>query len=158
MSSAIDSFQPSWQHTRQLTYDFIAAVPEARWDWSPHPRYAPLNKQFRHVLCVQGVYVDGLRNRTTQFGAKHAHYTGTLDRDSLVSGLRHMDETLAAALAQIKVSGENDYVIDFYGKQKLGSYLNVFLHHEALHHGQWSFYATLGGFETPASWKLNWGL
>jgi hypothetical protein len=25
--------------------------------------------------------------------------------------------------------------------------------HEALHHGQWSFYATLGGFETPDGWS-----
>lgn len=27
-----------------------------------------------------------------------------------------------------------------------------------IHHGQWSLYAAFGGFETPPSWKLNWGL
>jgi hypothetical protein len=39
---AKDGFLPSWRHSRQLTFDFIAAVPDARWDWSPHPRYAVL--------------------------------------------------------------------------------------------------------------------
>ncbi|MDA1074436.1 MAG: hypothetical protein O3A63_06710 [Proteobacteria bacterium] len=48
--------------------------------------------------------------------------------------------------------------IEFYGQQLLGTYLNAFLYHESLHQGQWSLYATSGGFETPESWKLNWGL
>ena len=30
--------------------------------------------------------------------------------------------------------------------------------HEALHHGEWSVYASLAGFETPLSWRLEWGL
>jgi uncharacterized damage-inducible protein DinB len=158
MFSAIDSFLPSWHHSRQLTHDFIAAVPEHRWVWLPHPRYGALNKQFRHVLCVQGVYVEGLRNRTAQFSNKHSHYNGRLDGDALVEGLKQMDESMVAALDAIRRSGEDDYTIEFYGTQRLGSYLNAFLHHEALHHGQWSFYATLGGFDTPPSWKLNWEL
>lgn len=30
------------------------------------------------------------------------------------------------------------------------------VHHEAIHHGQWSVYASLGGFETPLSWRTAW--
>ncbi len=78
MTSAIATFKAGWVHTRGMTFDFIAAVPEDRWEYSPHPRFAPLHKQIRHLVCVQGVYIDGIR--------------------------------------------------------------------------------TLGGFETPPSWKMNWGL
>jgi hypothetical protein len=33
-----------------------------------------------------------------------------------------------------------------------------FVQHEAIHHGQWSIYASLAGFETPLSWRASWGL
>ena len=155
---SIDLFLPSWQHARELTYDFIACVPEDRWAWSPHTRYADFNKQVRHMVCVQGVYIDGLLHRESDFGNKHSHYSGDLDRQNLTRALHDMDDSLAAALAEVRSAGEDDFTIDFYGEQRLGSYLNVFLHHEALHHGQWSFYATLGGFQTPQSWRFNWGL
>ncbi len=55
-------------------------------------------------------------------------------------------------------TGRTYYIIEFYGKNPLGGFLNVILQHEAIHHGQWSLYAALGGFETPPSWKMNWGL
>ena len=42
MSTTIEGFLPSWRHSRQLTLDFIDAVPDARWDWSLHPCYATL--------------------------------------------------------------------------------------------------------------------
>jgi len=156
--SHIDTFLPSWQHARGLTRDFIEAVPEDRWAWAPHPRYGALNKQFRHMICVQGVYVDGLRNRRADFATKHSHYDGTLARGDLLDGLARMDDALERVLEEIRAQGEERCFVEFYGRQPLGTYLNTFLHHEALHHGQWSFYATLGGFETPESWKLNWGL
>jgi uncharacterized damage-inducible protein DinB len=158
MASVIDAFEPSWRHTRQLTLDFIAAEPAERWDWTPHPRYATLAKQFRHVLCVHGVYIDGLEHGRADFARKHSHYDGPLERDSLLQAFAWVDERQTRVLQAIRRQGEDDFSIEFYGNQKLGSYLNAFLHHEALHHGQWSFYATLGGFETPLSWQVNWGL
>jgi uncharacterized damage-inducible protein DinB len=156
--SAIETFRRSWGHARGLTYDFISAVPEGNWEYSPHPRYAPFNKQVRHLVCVQGVYIDGIRKRATDFGAKHSHYGGGLGRKELEAALREKDATLESLLAEIPPADEAGYLIEFYGTNTLAGYLNVFLHHEAMHHGQWSFYATLGGFPTPQSWQLNWGL
>jgi len=156
--SEIYTFIPSWQHARGLTRDFIDVVPTDRWDWSPDPRYGTLSKQFRHMICVQGVYVDGLRRGVADFSSKHSYYGGTLGRAQLLDGLSCMDDALLEVLDSIREQDEDDWMIEFYGRQPLGTYLNTFLHHEALHHGQWSFYATLGGFETPESWKLNWGL
>jgi hypothetical protein len=158
MGSVIESFLPNWKHARSLTRDYIEAVPEHRWNWTPNPRYASLDKQFRHMICVQGVYVDGLENGKADFARKHAHYSGPLQRDAILDGLEQIDTRMFAAVDAIASAGEDDFTIDFYGPRTLGSYLNGFLYHEAIHHGQWSYYATLGGFETPQSWKLNWGL
>lgn len=110
------------------------------------------------MVCVQGVYVDGIRNRVTDFGQKHSHYAGPLDRDSLVAALHQKDRVLDEVLAAIPPESEDDYIIEFYGQNPLAAYLNTFIHHEAIHHGQWSAYAAFGGYETPQSWKLNWGL
>ena len=33
-----------------------------------------------------------------------------------------------------------------------------FVQHEAIHHGQWSIYASLAGFDTPLSWRTSWGM
>ena len=158
MTSAIETFKTGWGHVRGLTFDFISDVPEDRWEFSPHPRFSAYNKQVRHMVCVQGVYIDGIRNRTTDFGKKHSHYDGPLDRESLTSALREKDGVLLEAIDAIGPAGEDDYLIEFYGQQKLATFLSTILHHEAIHHGQWSFYAALAGFETPESWKLNWRL
>ena len=158
MSSTIENFKRSWAHTRGLTHDFIAAVPDEHWQFSPHPRFATFAKQVRHLVCMSGVYGDGLRDRHCDFGRKHEHYKGPLDHDSLVAALREKDQQLDEVLAAITPEAEESYLIDFYGQNPLGAYLNVFIHHEAMHHGQWAFYAALASFETPESWKLNWGL
>ena len=158
MRADIETFLTGWEFVRGLSYEFIDAVPEDRWEFTPHERYGPFCKQVRHMVGVQGVYIGGLRDRVTDFGRKHSYYSGGLDRPSLVAALREKDAELRAALAQIDAQGPDDYIIEFYGKNSLASFLATVSQHEAIHQGQWSFYATLGGFETPKSWKLNWGL
>jgi len=92
------------------------------------------------------------------FAAKHSHYDGPLERGPLLEALKDMDSLLTRTLQDIPPASEEGFEIEFYGRQKLRTYLNTFLYHEALHQGQWSFYAALGGFETPESWQINWGL
>jgi len=154
--SGIETFRTGWTHTRGLTYDFIAGVPDDRWEFTPHPRFAPFHKQVRHLVCVQGVYIDGVRNRKTEFERKHEHYDGPLDRHSLVAALHEKDRLLEQALDAVR--DEDDHAIEFYGTLPLATFLTVIPQHEAIHQGQWAFYATLGGYETPGSWKINWGL
>jgi hypothetical protein len=51
------------------------------------------------------------------------------------------------------------FAIDFFGNRfDLPRYLAVMVQHESIHHGEWGLYAALGGFGTPALWKLQWGL
>src|SRR4030095_10398297 len=155
----IGQFEDAWTDVRRLTYEFIDHVPDARWDASPHPRFAPFNKQVRHMICVQGVYHQGFIARRADFRAKHSHYAGALDRESLRAGLRAKDAELARILDGFRTDDAASFEIDFFGKVRgFLRYGAILVQHEALHHGQWSFYAALGGFDSPKSWQLNWGL
>ena len=157
--TAVDQFEQAWSDIRALTFDFIEAVPDRGWSSSPHPRFAAFNKQLRHMVCVQGVYHQGLTESHVDFTRKHSHYSGSLERDSLREALRLKDRELAAILQRIRASGCENFLIDFMGKpMRFTRYADVIIQHEAIHHGLWSLYAALGGFETPISWKLNWGL
>ena len=63
----LEEFERSWDFARQLTRDFVACVPEDRWDFTFDKKYSPLSKQFRHVIWVTGLYSNALeRNQTTQ--------------------------------------------------------------------------------------------
>ena len=158
MRSAVEAFEQAWRDVRGLTYEFVETVPDARWEYSPHPAFAPLHKQVRHLICVQGVYNQGLSERVADFSRKHAHYAGPLERSALVAGLRAKDTQLREIIDGLRHSVA-DFSIDFFGKHmSFTRYVDVMLQHEALHHGQWSMYAALGNFETPIGWKLNWGL
>jgi uncharacterized damage-inducible protein DinB len=160
MHPTIACFKETWAQVRgRLTFDFVEAVPDDRWEFSPHPGFAPFNKQVRHIVCVQGVYLQGLRERTANFGTKHSHYDGPLGRRELRAALQQKDAELDAALQEIDAAGVEAFRIDWFGSQiGLDRYLQVVVQHEAIHHGQWSFYATLGGFQSPLSWKFGWGL
>ena len=52
-----------------------------------------------------------------------------------------------------------DAAIDWDGTWfTFGLFAWEFVQHEAIHHGQWSIYAALAGFDTPLSWRTSWGL
>lgn len=104
----------------RLSADFIRAVPDEKWEFSPGPRFGPFCKQVRHLVCARGVYNAALATlETVDVGA-------TIDWD-----------------------GTPFTFADFTWE---------FVQHEAIHHGQWSLYAALAGFDTPHSWRSSWGL
>ena len=68
---SIDDFVRYSEVLHRLTADFVRAVPENKWDFTPDPPaksgrapaphrigdgFAPFCKQLRHVVCVRGVY------------------------------------------------------------------------------------------------------
>jgi hypothetical protein len=111
------------------------------------------------VVCVQGVYQEGLATRRVDFGRKHAHYRGPLERAALVEALRAGDAELGQLLQQVAAEPPGARSIEFFDmRPDVPRYLATMTQHESLHHGQWSLYAALGGFETPPLWRLAWGL
>ena len=158
---AIEDFEASWSFIRSMTYDFIEAVPASQWEFSPHPGCAPLAKQFRHMVWLSGVYNDTLKNRVMDFSKKKTFYSGGLEKEELVTALRAKDEELKPLLLEVESSGLDSCRVDmpFLGRaMRFGEFANVIIQHESLHQGMWSLYARLGGFPTPQSWLMNWGL
>jgi len=157
--SPLEAFREAWHDVRKLTYEFVETAPAERWAWSPHASFAPLCKQVRHLVCVQGVYQQGFREGHADFARKHDHYRGSLERVELLAALRAKDAELEAILADLGERGAEGFEIDFFGRQRsFARYGAIVVQHEAIHHGEWGLYAALGGYSTPVGWKLNWGL
>ena len=158
MPAPADDFTRHWEFVHAMTLDFANEVPDASWDFSPHPRFAPFAKQLRHVVCVRGVYTDALASGHADFARKHEHYAGGLSRAELVAALGEQHNALLRAIDALPDGGAG-VSVEAFGKQfTFGQYAHVMVQHEALHQGQWSLYASLAGFETPLRWRLEWAL
>ena len=158
MPTAAGSFKNHWEFVHRMTRDFAECVPDTHWDFTPHPRFAPFSKQLRHVICVRGLYNETLETGRADWSLKHSQYKGDLSRRALTQGLEDKNEATLKLLHQIEEDG-GDRTVQFVGRElRLGEFAHVIIQHEGLHQGQWSLYASLGGFDTPASWRLNWGL
>jgi hypothetical protein len=155
MAALIEDFRKRCEFLQTMTLDFANDVPDEHWEFSPHPRFAPFCKQLRHVVCVRGVYNDALVSKRADFAKKHTHYSGVLTRDELVNALVEKQGALLAIIDTL----DTDASIDVFGRPfGFVDFTYTMVQHEALHHGEWSIYASLAGFETPLSWRLEWGL
>jgi DinB superfamily len=166
----VDDFRRRLQHLYAMTVDFIEVVPSDRWDFSPDPSagaavshdplrhgvgFAPFSKQLRHVVCVRGVYNAALLTKKADFAKKHDHFRGPPSRAALLAALAEKQSDLLAMLDTV----DTNVPIDFFGTPfSFGDFAFTVVQHEAIHHGQWSIYAALGGFRTPLSWRNEWGL
>jgi uncharacterized damage-inducible protein DinB len=166
----IDDFVRHSQVLHALTADFVRAVPDDKWDFTPHPPgtsgsapaphrigggFGPFSKQLRHIVCVRGVYTAALATRNVDWTRKHQHYAGPLTREALLAALDGQQRHLLATLKTVDI----DAPIDWDGTPfTFALFTWEFVQHEAIHHGQWSVYASLAGFDTPLSWRTSWGL
>jgi hypothetical protein len=166
----VDDFIRRLRHVHALTVDFAEAVPDERWNFSPDAPeradrdndplrhgvgFAPFSKQLRHVVCVRGVYTAALVTKKADFSKKHDHYVGPLSRTALLDALNEKHAELLSILDSV----DTTVPIDFFGRPfSFGDLAFTVVQHEAIHHGQWSVYASLGDFRTPLSWRNEWGL
>ena len=167
---SIDDFTRYSKVLHALTVDFVRVVPEDKWEFTPDPpgqsggtpaphrmsdRFAPFCKQLRHVVCVRGVYNAALATRKVDWTRKHDHYGGPLTREALLPALEEKQRQLLAILETVDIEA----AIDWDGTPfTFALFTWEFVQHEAIHHGQWSLYAALAGFDTPLSWRTSWGL
>ena len=167
---SIDDFVRYSKVLYGLTADFARAVPENKWDFTPDAPgksgraaaphrigdgFAPFSKQLRHVVCVRGVYNAALATRRVDWARKHEHYIGPLTREALLAALDDKQRRLLATLETVDTNAP----IDWDGTPfTFALFTWEFVQHEAIHHGQWSLYASLAGFDTPLSWRKSWGL
>jgi uncharacterized damage-inducible protein DinB len=154
----LKTFTERWKHINAMTTEFANAVPDDFWESSPLEGFAPFSKQLRHVVCVRGVYNEGLRAGAVDFAEKHKFYEGPLTRGALVDALDQRHSELLSLLRGLPADPYRAR-IDFFGNEvSCAQYLYGYVQHEAIHHGQWSIYAASAGYEPPAIWRLEWGL
>jgi uncharacterized damage-inducible protein DinB len=154
----VEQFEKTWFYNRKVTMDYLDAIPEHKWNYTHHPKYASLSKQFRHVTCVYGVYIEGFKNQAVDFSRKHSHYSGPLTKDSIRADLLNKDEELKSVLAKMKDSEVETFELDFFGvRMSFTEYTHILIQHECMHIGIWSTMAAFGDFELPQSWKNDWG-
>ena len=167
---SIDDFVRYAKVLHNLTADFVRAVPDDKWDFTPHPPgqspraraphrigdgFAPFCKQLRHVVCVRGVYNAALATKRVDWTRKNEHYVGPLTREELLAALDEKQRDLLATLNTVDI----DAPIDWNGTPfTFAVFTWEFVQHEAIHHGQWSIYASLAGFDAPLSWRASRGL
>ena len=166
----IDDFTQYSKVLHHLTRDFVRAVPEDKWNFTPDPPgkpgrglaphrigegFAPFCKQVRHLVCVRGVYNAALATRKVDWKRKHEHYAGPLTRDALLAALDDKQRQLLAALETVDIGAPIDWDGTFF---TFALFTWEFVQHEAIHHGQWSIYASVAGFDTPLSWRASWRL
>src|SRR4051812_47075715 len=87
----IEEFERSWEYTRKMTSEFIDCVPEEKWSFSHHEKFAPLHKQFCHMVKVYGCYVDATKNKTLDMKKKNSFYSAKGDRRSIQEALSNLD-------------------------------------------------------------------
>lgn len=156
--AVLESFTRRWEHISSMTTAFATVIPDEFWEATPHSGFAPFSRQLRHVVCVRGVYNDGLRTKRMDFSRKHDFYKGSLTRRELIDALSEKHAELLVLLAEVPEDLDRPQ-IDFFGNQvSYLDYLYGYVQHEAIHHGQWSLYAAVAGYETPEPWRLQWGL
>jgi len=159
MDAVVEDFLHSWSFVRRMTYDFIAALDDRYWLYTPVESLAPLAKQFRHMIGISGLYNDALRHRTVDFERKRSFYPATIDKAAIVAGLRMQDAELERLMRALDAEARQALLIDFGGnKMRFGDYTTMLVQHEALHQGIWALCARLAGFATPPLWQQEWVL
>src|SRR5690348_8453880 len=113
---SIDEFVRCSQLLHRLTVDFVGAVPDDKWHFTPVPPgisgrapavhrigdgFASFCKQLRHVVCVRGVYNAALAAGAVDWTRKHDHYVGPLTREALLAALDDKQRQLLAALETV---------------------------------------------------------
>src|SRR5918992_558584 len=121
---SVDDFVRYSEVLYRLTTDFVRAVPDDKWDFTPDPPgtsgrataphrigdgFAPFCKQLRHVVCVRGVYNAALHTRRVDWTRKHEHYAGPLAREALLAALDEKQRQLIATLEAVDISASIDW-------------------------------------------------
>ncbi|MCB0413509.1 MAG: DinB family protein [Bdellovibrionales bacterium] len=159
-STVIEDFKKSWDFSRGMTIEFIKELPDNMWEYTPNKRYAPLCKQFRHMIWVTGLYREAIQTKKMRdCESKKEHYTGSTTKEDILKGFEVEQKKLDELLKELEGTELEDCIIQAFGlEMRFVEFTHALIQHESTHQGLWSFYATLGEFKTPKSWQENWGI
>jgi len=158
-NTVLDQIQNTWDYQRKVTNDFLDCIPDDKWNFSHHKKFNTLAKQYSHMVCVYGVYIDAIKNQKVDFSKKKSFYNGPLEKSPIKKALLEMDQKFTIELRNLLNKDLDKYTIDFFGQQMgIIEFSHVMIQHECVHMGICANYAAFGEFETPKSWQNDWVL
>lgn len=153
-----NDFVERWRFVRTMTVDFIRAASDECLDFRPGPSFMTIREQAGHLSEVQGVYQLALSGDETDWGRKPELAPTSQSAEAIIEALVARDRELDDLLEALAPRAQ-DHRIAWYGSDlTITAFGSVFIQHESLHHGQWAAHAALGGYSTPPTWLLKWGL
>lgn len=158
-SELINEFQRTWKYVCGMRDAFINGVSPDRWTFSHHPKFAPLVKQFKHVIKVYGCYIDAMTTGNLDMSKKSSMFEGPETKENILSILHLQDDRLAKVLAHLRGTRLDTFKVSVFGMSMgFSEYTHVLIHHDVSHFGIWANYAAFGGFDTPETWRQDWKL
>lgn len=153
-----DDFLQRWRFVRAMTVDFISDASDECLDYRPGPSFMTIREQAAHLSEVQGIYQLALRGNVADWARKPEFSPTSQATDALVDALVARDGELDDLLESLAPKADVHRIAWYGSELTITAFGSVFIQHESLHHGQWAAHAALGGFPTPSTWQLNWGL
>jgi len=152
----------AWQETRQLTYDFVNAIPyDILIRKLPRPGLDTFAKHLKEMALVQEVYVDVLEGKPLDFSVVEGITFGKEDyvptnKEEVINLLRNADKRFFETLKKIKNWNEK---VEVFGT-KLPKYaiVELMIRHETFHQGQFVAFCYILNVKPPQSWIDAWAL
>ena len=153
-----DDWLERWRFVRGMTVDFVREASDECLDFRPAAKFATVREQAAHLSEVQGIYQLALRGEEADWLRKPEFGPPTQTRAAILETLSLRDGELDDLLESLEPRA-TEHRVPWYGSDlTIAAFGCVFIQHESIHHGQWAAHAALGGYPTPSSWVLNWGL
>jgi len=158
----LEVFLKGWRETRQLTLDWIEALPVEQLNQKlPRPGLNSYTKHIYEMGEVQGIYTAVLAGKKPDM-AKVTSLTFESERmvakikDELKQFLNECDRKFYEVVGKVEDWQEK---VSVFGVDvpKFGV-IELLIRHETLHHGQFIAFGYILGIQFPQSWIDAWAL
>ncbi len=148
-SAILEFLSGTLEQEIKTTRSVLAAVPDDKGDYTPHPTSMPALKLAIHLATSDAWFIDGILK------GSYVYPDGTVDERFKKPSdvVAFYDETMPGLPAQLRsVSGENiSTPIQLFDWNLPGlNYLNIMLMHSSHHRGQLSAYLRPMGAKVPS--------
>ncbi|KGO15607.1 MULTISPECIES: DinB family protein [Clostridium] len=154
----LGEFLETYKANRQLTYDILNQLSdeELKKTWT-RPGLNSFVKNIKEMISVENAFITAIDNEDMSFDnvPDVFDFSGDLNRDKLLDGLKESDERLEKCINNIK----GNKVIKWYDISiALETHLTNLIAHEVFHQGMMAMALYQFGIDIPKSWIESWAL
>jgi uncharacterized damage-inducible protein DinB len=149
--SLLPEFDVEMENTRKL----LAAVPEGKWDWKPHPKSMSLGHLAGHIAVMTGWAVDTVEKPSLELGPNDYKPYIPQSVDDLVSTFQEKRSQARSAIAKASDADMNHVWTMIWSGQKViemprfAVLRSLVINHIIHHRGQLTVYVRLLDGKVP---------